>query len=302
MSPPADDDSSDIPTFADIAAEVTGRDDDTEWEDGETIEELEADIEDRSQSGDVDEGEESAWVWMGEVETPDENPVGADFVRQEYEDVLNETQSGDADQTPKLDALEELDDDISNILLLGPGDTAVENDLCASLIKQESGPGRRRVLVTTEQTPDERLATLHGFGAGTFEETTVIAVGERVRSGSGNGNPFEINGETVTIETVRDRRDLTRLGLLINRSLNEEITGLVPTLCFHSFSTLLEGDNLEQLFRFLHVLQSRTSQVGATAHYHLDPSTIADEVVTTIEQLFDLTVRYDDEGNLSLHT
>lgn len=249
-----------------------------------------------------DENEDSAWDWLTRGERSTDESFSAQLERQAFNDEPAGAQSGDGVPQAKLDALEGLADDVSNILLLGPGDTTVENDLCASLVNHGSGRGQRRVLISTDQTPDERLATLRGFGGGTFEETTIISVGDRVRSSRGDGSSFEINGEKVTVETVRDRDDFTRLGLLLNQSIRGGTDGTVPTICFHSITSLINDHNLEKLFRFLHVLQGRTSHAGATAHYHLDPTKITDSDVSIIEQLFDLTVRYDETGNVSFHT
>lgn len=201
--------------------------------------------------------------------------------------------------SPKASALLELIDDAANVLVIGPAESPVEYDLCATLCTAGDRP-RRRVLVTTIQAPDERLSTLRGYGAGAYDETTIIAVGDRVRSaGRVDGATLGAEGEDVSVERVSDASDLTRLGLLINKSLggaDEER----PVLCVHSLTAILQVVEVEKAFRFLHVLQGRVRSAATSGHYHLDPTALDEEVVNTIRPLFDFTVRFDDDGDLSV--
>lgn len=203
---------------------------------------------------------------------------------------------------PKASALLDLIDEAANVLVVGPEDSPVEHDLCAKLCTAGDRP-RRRVLVTTIQGPDERLNTLRGYGAGAYDETAVIAVGDRVRSADRiDAGSLGAEGEDVRVERVTDASDLTRLGLLINKSLGGSDEEEAPMLCVHSLTAILHVVEVEKAFRFLHVLQGRVRSADTRAHYHLDPTALDDEVVNTIRPLFDFTVRFDDDGDLSVDT
>ena len=154
--------------------------------------------------------------------------------------------------------------------------------------------------MSTHQSPDERLDALQSYGAAGFQETTLIAVGDQVRSSGGDGSVTDLGGETIRIESTTDPRDLTRLGLLINKHLGDAGGEAPPELCFHTLSPLLDAGPVEQVFRFLHVLQGRVQSGGARAHYHLDPEAHPPEVVNTLRPLFDFTVRFDAEGDVSV--
>ncbi len=199
----------------------------------------------------------------------------------------------------KAEALIELIEDAANVLVLGPRETAVEYELCTTLCRTEAYP-RRRLLVTTGQSADDRLTALRGYGAEGFDETTVIAVGDRMRSPGGDGSVTDVGGETIRIESISNPRDLTRLGLLINKHLGRTGEDAPPELCFHTLSTLLDAAPVEQVFRFFHVLQGRVRAGGGRAHYHLDPDEHPPEVVNTLRPLVDFTVRFDAGGDVSV--
>ena len=195
-----------------------------------------------------------------------------------------------------VDSLFDLVGGDGNLLLLGPTETPGGDDLCARLLDRSRRSHRRRLLVTTDQSPRRRLSVLRGYGAGSFDETAVIAVGDH--------RPSEVEAPAaegdVTVERVPDAGDLTRLGLLVNKYLSRGEAG--PVLCVHSLSGLAPFVDLERLFRFLHVLTFRVEEADTTAHYHLDPAAYGEADLEILEELFDLTVRYDGDGQVEVET
>lgn len=301
MSPDNDDDSdssSEIPSFEDLVARVEGPDEGAA-ESSQPDQEPEADSE---MAVGVEAGEETESVGAPTETTPDlddvELQVGGGSEEPMTEPKAGESVTGIADS--KADALLELIDDASNVLVVGPADTPVEYDLCAKLCTTEP-IASRRLLVTTDQSPDERLNALRGYGAGSFDESVVIAIGDQMRSSNGDGSSTRENrGETVTVETINNPRDLTRLGLLINKHLAGPIEGPPAVVCFHTLSTLLQFVEIEKAFRFLHVLQGRARTANARAHYHLDPSNHDEQVLHTLRPIFDFTVRFDAAGDVAV--
>lgn len=294
MSPDDEDRDSapDLPSFEDLVERLEGHESDpaapaqAEAATGEPADEATG-FDDLAEE--AEPSDESKWQWGGEPDEPD--------VR-EPEPSLDSTPVSDS----KSAALLELIDEASNVLVLGPSETAAEYDLCTALCEPDAH-SHRRLLVTTAQSADERLNALRGFGADSYDETAIIAVGDQARS-SDNGNPatHEFRGETVTIETISDPRDLTRLGLLINKHLGGEDELSPPVICFHTLSSLLQFVEIEKLFRFLHVLQGRVRTSGARAHYHLDPAAHDDAAVHTLRPIFDFTVRFDADGDVAVDT
>lgn len=209
------------------------------------------------------------------------------------------SESDDQFDASKVEALVDLVDDAPNVLLAGPADIPLEHEICSHLSDIDPDGTRRRLLITTEQTADERLESLRPYTIEPFDETTIIVVGDQVRSnGSSEPSTQQVGDETVVLEALHDPKDLTRLGVLINKYLGTD--GTPPVICFHTLNGILQFVELEKLFRFLHILQSRVRSVGANAHYLIDPKTVDEQSVSTLQPLFDFTIRYDEDGSISV--
>lgn len=200
----------------------------------------------------------------------------------------------------KADVIRELFGAVDNVCLRGPTGGPFDYQLCSHFV-DGSSHGGKRILVTTDQSALDRLQTLEGYGAGPFDEVTVIALGDRA-SGAGleADDGSTQHGASVAVKRVPDQRDLVRLGLLINTELDVPEEGEPPTICFHHLDNLLARAELEQVFRFLHILQGRVAQAGARAHYHLDPTYVSDSELSILDQLFDVTISFDADGNVSV--
>lgn len=199
----------------------------------------------------------------------------------------------------KSKALVELVQNAPNILMAGPTGIPRENELCSHLTDIQAGVNRSRLLVTTEQSVDDRLNSLKPFTDANYNQTTMLVVGDQVRSNnSSEPTTTELNGESITIESLTDPRDLTRLGVMINKYMSEGEEP--PVLCFHTLNEIARFVGIEKLFRFLHILQSRVKSVGGHAHYHIDPKELENESLTTLKPLFDFSVSYDATGSISL--
>ncbi|POG55451.1 DUF7504 family protein [Haloferax marisrubri] len=184
----------------------------------------------------------------------------------------------------------------SNILIVGPAETATEYSLCTKLMTGDSGSANQ-LLVSVETTPEEQLNILNNYRVGSVENQTLISVQSYDASGSVDAADLPI-----TIKNVTKATDLRRIGLLITKSLNEWGESPVQsTLCVHSLSNLIAAvDNDQRVFRFLHILTNRIDSAGARAHYHVDPARHDDQTLRTFKSLFDTTIQFDADGSLSL--
>lgn len=245
---------------------------------------------------------------LSDISTPDEGwnwgETGADRSSGSKSDVdaLWDESGAAADSEPgepldasKVEALIELIGESSSVLLVGPAGIPVEHDICAQLCDVETSGTRRRLLISTSQTADELLESLEPFTDEPFDETIIIVVGDQVRSNNGmEPTTYKLGEQTVSVETLHNPRDLTRMGVLINKYLNDEESP--PALCFHSLNDIQQFVGNEKLFRFLHTLGSRVKSVGGRGHYQIDPASLDEPSISTLKPLFDFTVRYDDEA------
>ncbi|MCD2201352.1 DUF835 domain-containing protein [Halobacterium sp. KA-4] len=141
-----------------------------------------------------------------------------------------------------------------------------------------------------EQNTGERLAQLN-----------VIRVGDFTRSASPattDGAPT-VNGG-IPIETVSDPHNLAELGIAISECLGRweaESKNSSPNnfvVCFDSLTELLQYVDVQEAFRFLHVLTGRLQSAGAVAHFHLDPEAHDNQTISTLRTLFDAVIEDTD--------
>ncbi|GAA0217850.1 hypothetical protein GCM10009000_035820 [Halobacterium noricense] len=191
----------------------------------------------------------------------------------------------------------ELVGDIPNVLVKGPEGAVIEDILCSRLLAGRSGEPIDVVLVAINESPLQRLSILRNYLPVEIGELTVIHVpmySDRVSAGE-----FD---RSVNVQRVSDPTDLRRIGILISRTIADWMDSTNETaVCMHSLSELLEASTEHQrIFRFLHVLTGRISTANARAQYHLDPSRHTTETIGTFASLFEATVEYDEDGDVSL--
>ncbi|RDZ63975.1 hypothetical protein C5B90_12775 [Haloferax sp. Atlit-12N] len=196
----------------------------------------------------------------------------------------------------KAEAVFDLVSEQSNILIVGPAETAAEYSLCTQLMTGDSGAANQ-LLVSVETTPEEQLNILNNYRVGSVENQTLISVQSYDASGR-----IDAADLPITIRTVTKATDLRRIGLLITKSLNEwGESSVQSTLCVHSLSDLIAAvNNNQRVFRFLHILTNRISSAGARAHYHVDPARHDDQTLRTFKSLFDAAIEFEADGSLSL--
>lgn len=298
--------SSDIPSFEDLVEELGKRNADPMDSDGDEQgrPSQSEDLASPSTSGSEPEPEpsEESWDWVeNRSSREDESSTdtsGVDSLWDESEAGIEPGADGRLD-VGKSEALIELIGDTSNLLLVGSEGSPVENEICSRLCELEGESQRRRLLITTQQSADARLESLDPYTEGTFEETTLIVVGEQVQP-KDDAEPatHEVGNESVVIETLHNPQDVTRLGVIINKYLSRGDTP--PVVCFHTLTEILRFVGVEKMFRFLHVLQARVRSVGARAHYHIDPESVDEQAISTLKPLFDFTFTFDHDGTVSV--
>lgn len=294
--------STDIPSFEDLVEQISQREAEKEGQTGageaSDVAPTDAESEETRPAS-----EPNDWNWgSGASDDIDADaPSSGSSVDALWgsSDTVDSSESEDQFDASKVEALVDLVDEAPNVLLVGPAGVPLEYEICSHLSDIETTGNRRRLLITTEQTADERLNSLRPYTIESFDETSVIVVGDQVRSNDiSKPSTQQVGDETVVIEALHDPKDLTRLGVLINKYLGTD--GPPPVICFHTLNGILQFVEIEKLFRFLHILQSRVRSVGANAHYLIDPKTVDEQSVSTLQPLFDFTIRYDEDGSISV--
>lgn len=192
----------------------------------------------------------------------------------------------------------EVPSDATNVLLLSSLDTDEAFESCLSMIG-EHPPSRTNLLfVWLTRDVEHRLARLYDSYADPSTTVTVVCRSEIRRSLLADPSiPTDEPGSKLSIHRISDPRDLPKLGIAINRVFSEwRGRPNRPVMCFHSITDLLQFEDHERVFRFLHVLGGRINSVEATAYYQLDPGAHDEKTVSMFRNLFDATVDLTNES------
>lgn len=191
--------------------------------------------------------------------------------------------------------------DATTVLLLA-SDQHHESEACSSLLSVVAPEEAQYLSVTLDDTADERLDEWRANIGELPAETGVISVGETTRSASA-ASPSGPGSGPVSVDSVGDPSDLTGLAMAIGAYLDAwSDADRTPVVCFHSITSLLFHADQPRVFRFLHSTTGRLRDLGAVAHYHLDPAAFDESTINAFSALFDAVVEVDGDGSVSVRT
>jgi hypothetical protein len=182
------------------------------------------------------------------------------------------------------------------ILLLGAALRAPVDPVCIDLVT-ESQPDAILWITVTQSVDDKLRGWQQHTEAELPDQIGVIDVSGRTRFG--RSSESVLDGHSVQIETVSDPRDLTGLGIAVDKVLGKWAdTDTQPVVCLDSITPLLQYSDLHRLFRFLHVLSQHIAKHNGVVHYHLDPTAHNQETINTLSQLVDTAVEVGPDGDI----
>lgn len=192
----------------------------------------------------------------------------------------------------------------SNILLLGPLRGETMDGHCVNLLTPAATADTHVVIVTVTQSVDAQLDRWRAHATDLPVGMTILALGEDNRGIERSSTVSTPGGPTdVTIKTLSDPSDLTRLGITLNQQLSAAAADADElTLCLHSLTALLQYVSVKRLFRFVHIVQKKVETLDSVAHYHMDPSAHNAESVNVFRSLFDAIVAITDDGALEIES
>lgn len=145
------------------------------------------------------------------------------------------------------------------------------------------------LLVTTN--PAERLHLLEDRLSEWPRRTIVLTTNDRPLDGT-----EELDLRSVPLEIVKLDAGLgiAGLGETISRVVAEHNDPTVTlSVSFEVVSDLITKRDLEQVFRFLHLLTARLERADALSHFYFDPDTTSGPTVNLLSELFDLRIEAD---------
>lgn len=172
--------------------------------------------------------------------------------------------------------------DGENVLVLAPAMGSTDDEQCAHI----AGDADDLLVVSLSDAPDHRVDTI---SARAGRPDTISSISCDTTRGAAAARPTTNDPNRRSV-TVSGPGDLTGLGMHIDRYLSTAAPGTDVSVCVDSLTTLLQYSGPKAVFRFCHSVTRKSSVAGATTHFHLDPSTVDDRTLHTLQSLFDRTV------------
>lgn len=179
-----------------------------------------------------------------------------------------------------MDAVIDQLDGAASVLLCDASAGRDTDTVCEKLLSSGATDGRTVLWVSFGRSPADCLSTLPDESA----ERAVIAVGTPPSGAA-------ITDDSVAIDAVSTRSDLTALGIKLSRFLSSSDGAI--TICFDSLTTMLQHVDLNAAYEFLHTVTQQCYVAGARIHFHLDPSGFDAQMVAAITSLCDARVAFD---------
>lgn len=112
---------------------------------------------------------------------------------------------------------------------------------------------------------------------------------------SAGSTPEPTAGGPLLADAVPDPADLARLGVYASEYLEAwDGNGRETVVYLDSLTELLENVDLDQAFKFLHILASRVESVDGRGYYLVDPAAHDDYSLAVVRELVDSVVALDE--------
>ncbi|WP_416840349.1 hypothetical protein [Haloferax sp. DFSO52] len=200
----------------------------------------------------------------------------------------------DAEAVAVIDRLE----DETNVLVVGPSESAMARAVCKRLMLPTSPSApTRQLVVSVDTSSDKQRQQLQTIRNSSVESQVLIDAQSYSAS-----NSVEEYDELVSVQTVTTPGDLRRIGILTTKVLTEWADDAIPSaVCVHTLSALLDAvDDPERVFRFVHILHGRIRSADARGFFYLDPTRQDQQTVRTFFSLFDTILEFDSDGTVTL--
>ncbi|QSG02334.1 DUF7504 family protein [Natranaeroarchaeum sulfidigenes] len=182
-----------------------------------------------------------------------------------------------------------------SVLLLGVSGSVTE-ECCDTLLDVGPAASRAEIRVSfpVDITDRPRLDT--GTTGRQPNKHGQITVGDVLRSAESSSPDFDA---PVASDIVEDPGNLTGIGTSVSKFCETWSTSDHRiVLCFDSITRLLEHSDPEVVFQFLHTLLERLDGVDTVSHFHIDPDSHDEQLISTVSSLFDQVVDPNDPGEL----
>lgn len=188
--------------------------------------------------------------------------------------------------------------DATNVFLLAPSLGGDVSEACMSLVSATPPTETNMMAVSFTRQLDDWLDDWDELVDGPRPAQLVyLSVGNSMRGSVDESGEIELDGGQITVESVQEGGNLTRIGVTISKYLSDwQNQDRSVAFCFESITPMLHYMEVQQVYRFLHQLTGQLKAMDAVGHYHMDPEAHDEVEIPRFKTLFDAVVRRTDDG------
>jgi hypothetical protein len=191
---------------------------------------------------------------------------------------------------PLIEEGKHVGDDINgtgNVLVLAP----LESQGAENARTHFLAPSDIAIFVTTK--PTARIRLLQNRLDELPAWTSVITSNE---DPFGAESDIDISNVPIDVVQLKSTHGLSGLGTALAKVLSEhESASGKISVEFDIFSEIVASFDLQEVFKFLHILGSRFEKADALSHFYFDPTVESNSTLNLLREAFDLTIRPEDE-------
>lgn len=188
----------------------------------------------------------------------------------------------------------------TNVLVLSPAPVG-EGHACEEFLAPTTPSEQNVLFVTYTESVEECVRRWWTVSEEPPAKWGIVTAGDFARSAATRSSFTPLAPGNGPVVSVVDPEDPVDIGIRISEyfeecglSLNDS-GDLQTVVCFDSLTALLQYDDLEHAYKFLHVLVGLLKSIDAVAHFHLDPEACDPQTVAILRSLFDRVVEVPGE-------
>ena len=174
----------------------------------------------------------------------------------------------------------------TNTLVMAPSLSSAKQSTCLSLLEADKRQRLDVLRITYSASPAELVESWRETHGALPGRMGIVVVGD----GAGLGRPSDEDLPESVFVTTANPNDITGLGMRLNNYLADVEPESQLAVCFDSLTELLQFADIQSAFKFLHMFAGQLREVGAVAHFHLDPGAHEDQTISRLKPVFDEAV------------
>lgn len=178
----------------------------------------------------------------------------------------------------------------TNVLVLAGTLSDAKHECCADLLGV-APPSRLNLLrVSYSRSADELVADWHECHDEPPARMGIVRVGDQASLTGRDPDAADLDHVAVT---TANPNDMTGLGMQLNNYLGDHDPDAQLVVCFDSLTQTLQFADVQSVFKFVHMFTGQLREIGAIAHFHLDPNAHDPQTVSRLKPAFDEAIQPD---------